>query len=194
VVVCGIVLVVCCVILFVSCVCVCDLCLFLQTDFSPMSCIAIVVYTFAVLGAHHRYWGHLCWTHLESGARHPLLLCIYLLSYFEARQGVGASTHRRRATFDRCQVRGVVLRVIVCGVVLVVCCVVLFVSCVCVCDPFLFLRTDVSPIPYIVIVVYSLRARCSPPVLGSPLPDSPRQRCALLTPVVFISVKVPCSY
>jgi len=35
--------------------------------------------------------------------------------------GVGGSTHRRRATFDRCQVREVVLRVVVCGVVLAVC-------------------------------------------------------------------------
>ena len=33
---------------------------------------------------------------------------------------------------------GVVLRVVVCGVVLVVCCVVLFLLCVCVCDLFLF--------------------------------------------------------
>jgi len=31
---------------------------------------------------------------------------------------VGGGTHRRRATFDRCEVRGVVLRVVVCGVVL----------------------------------------------------------------------------
>jgi len=37
-------------------------------------------------------------------------------------------------------VRGVVARVVVCGVVLVVCCVMLFVSCVCVCDLFLFLQ------------------------------------------------------
>jgi len=43
----------------------------------------------------------------------------------------------------RCEVRGVVLRVVVCGVVLVVCCVVLFLSCVCVCDLFLFLQTVV---------------------------------------------------
>jgi len=53
------------------------------------------------------------------------------------------------ATFDRCEVRGVVLVVVVCGVVLVVCsvvlflscvCVVLFLSCVCVCDLVLFLQ------------------------------------------------------
>ena len=30
--------------------------------------------------------------------------------------------------------RGVVLRLVVCGVVRVVCCVELFLSCVCVCD------------------------------------------------------------
>ena len=42
-------------------------------------------------------------------------------------------THLRRATFDRCEVRGVVLRVVVCGVALVVCCEVLFfVVCSCV--------------------------------------------------------------
>jgi len=35
---------------------------------------------------------------------------------------------------------GVVLRVVVCGVVLVVSCVVSFLLCVCVCDLFLFLR------------------------------------------------------
>jgi len=40
---------------------------------------------------------------------------------FSLHPGVGGGTHRRRATFDRCQVRGVVLRVVVCGVVLVVC-------------------------------------------------------------------------
>jgi len=34
--------------------------------------------------------------------------------------------------FDRCEVRRVVLRVVVRGVVLDVCCVVLFLSCVCV--------------------------------------------------------------
>jgi len=44
----------------------------------------------------------------------------------------GHGTHRRRATFDHCEVRGAVLRVLVCGVVLVGCCVVLFLSCVCV--------------------------------------------------------------
>ena len=47
-----------------------------------------------------------------------------------ATPGVGGSTHRRRATFDRCQVMGVVLRVVVCGGVIVVCRVVLFLSCV----------------------------------------------------------------
>jgi len=41
-------------------------------------------------------------------------------------------THRHRATFDCCQVRGVVLRAVMCGLVLVVCCVVLFLLCVCV--------------------------------------------------------------
>jgi len=55
-------------------------------------------------------------------------------------------THRRRATFDLCIVRGVVLRVVVCGVVLVVLRVVLvvvrvvLVVCVGVCDLFLSLQ------------------------------------------------------
>jgi len=35
---------------------------------------------------------------------------------------------------------GVVLRVVVCGVVLVVSCVVLFLLCFCVCDLFVFLQ------------------------------------------------------
>jgi len=56
--------------------------------------------------------------------------------------GVGGGTHRRRATFDRCKVRGVVLRVVVCGAVLVV--------CLCVCDRFAFLQTV-----YIYIYIYT---------------------------------------
>ena len=47
--------------------------------------------------------------------------------------GVGGGTHRRRATFDRCKVRGVALRVVVCGVVLVVPCVVWVCSCCVLC-------------------------------------------------------------
>jgi len=35
--------------------------------------------------------------------------------------GVGGGAHRRRATFNRWYVKGVVLRVVVCGVVRVVC-------------------------------------------------------------------------
>jgi len=42
-------------------------------------------------------------------------------SQVSAHPGVGGGAHRRRATFDRCEVRGVILRVVVYGVVLVVC-------------------------------------------------------------------------
>jgi len=58
--------------------------------------------------------------------------------------GTGGGTHRRGATFDRCSLRGVVLRVVVCGVVLVV--------CVRVCDLFLVLqrRTDSSLLPSLI--------------------------------------------
>jgi len=78
---------------------------------------------------------------------------------FTHRHAVGGGTHRRRATFDRCQVRWVFLRVVVSGVVLVVCCVVLFLSCVC--DRFLFSPTGVRAVRsrwkrqlYIYIYIY----------------------------------------
>jgi len=47
--------------------------------------------------------------------------------------------HPRHLRFLLSAGGGVVLRVVVCGVLLVVTCVVLFVLCVCVCDLFLFL-------------------------------------------------------
>jgi len=56
--------------------------------------------------------------------------------------GVGGGTHRRRATFDRCQVRGWSCMWLF---------VVLFVSCICVCDLVFFdrklpqVRLQVSP-------------------------------------------------
>ena len=55
-------------------------------------------------------------THIQDSRTLPLCVCV-IWSF-----GVSAhSTHRRRATFDRCEVRGVFLRVVVCGLVLVVC-------------------------------------------------------------------------
>jgi len=44
------------------------------------------------------------------------------------------------SSVNRCRVMRVVLRVVVCGVVLVVCCVMLYLSCVYVCDQLLFLQ------------------------------------------------------
>jgi len=66
----------------------------------------------------------------STAVRSTDFYCVYTFNSFEVRQGVGAGTHRRRATFGRCHVRGVVLRVVVlwcrscrvvCGVVRVVC-------------------------------------------------------------------------
>jgi len=45
----------------------------------------------------------------------------YVGPFFTTHPGVGGGTLRRRATFDRCEMRGVVFRVVVCGVVLVLC-------------------------------------------------------------------------
>jgi len=53
--------------------------------------------------------------------------------------GVRGGTHRRRATVDRCHVRVVVLRMVVCGVVLVVC------LCVCVDLMMIFLTPHCTP-------------------------------------------------
>ena len=70
-----------------------------------------------------------------------ICVCLYLsICTHSVPPPFTGGTHRRRATFDRCLKRGEVLRVVVCGVVLVVCCVVLFLSCVCVCGLFLFLE------------------------------------------------------
>ena len=57
----------------------------------------------------------------------------------EGGPGTRGGTHRRRATFDLCQVRGVVLYVIVCGVVLDVC---LFATCFSLQGPMVLFTPD----------------------------------------------------
>jgi len=64
---------------------------------------------------------------LNGSVKNPIVAVFIHISVSDfgaaTHPGVGGGTHRRRATFDRCEVRGVFLRVVV---------VVLICSCVCV--------------------------------------------------------------